>query len=309
MEFCRDFFFPFPYNLGMQAQIVCQGRHLSQEDLSWLRQWLGSNSQWTRSRLARELCQQWDWRNGRGQIKNFAARSFLDKLEGRGLVVLPPVRPINHTGSRCDEPVAIDWPRDPICGTLGELEPLEWIVAKTRQPEVGRFDSYLRLYHYLGLRVVGENIKYVVRDGQGRDLACLLFGAAAWRARARDQFIGWDQTQRAARLHYLTNNTRYLILPWVKVAGLASRVLSQALERLSGDWQSKYGHPIYLVESFVEQGRFSGTCYRAANWLRVGQTLGRGRQGRNPRDPTEPIKDVYVYPLSGHFRRHLLGAA
>jgi uncharacterized protein DUF4338 len=293
----------------MQAQIVCQGRHLSGEDLSWLRDWVGSNPQWTRTRLARELCQQWDWRNGRGQIKNFAARSFLDKLEGRGLLSLPALRPINHPGRRWDERVEIDWPTDPISGTLGELEPLEWVMPKASQPEARRFNGYLKHYHYLGLRVVGENIQYVVRDRQGRDLAGLLFGAAAWRATARDQFIGWDQTQRAARLHYLTNNTRFLILPWVKVAGLASRVLSQAVMRLSGDWQSKYGHPIYLVESFVERGRFGGTCYRAANWLRVGQTLGRGRQGRNPMEPTEPIKDVYVYPLTGQFRRLLLGAA
>jgi hypothetical protein len=140
----------------MQAQIVCQGRHLSGEDLSWLRDWIGSNSQWTRSRLARELCQQWDWRNGRGQIKNFAARSFLDKLEGRGLLCLPALRPTNHPGRRWDEPVAIDWPTEPISGCLGELEPLEWIMPKAGQPEARRFDGYLKHYHYLGLRVVGD---------------------------------------------------------------------------------------------------------------------------------------------------------
>ena len=158
----------------------------------------------------------------------------------------------------------------------------------------------------LGLRVVGENMKYLVRDQQGRDLAGWLFGAAAWRATARDQRIGWDQTPRAARRPYLANNTRYLILPWVQVAGLASHLLSQAAQRVSRDWQKKYGHPIYLLESFVEAGRFEGTCYRAANWLCVGQTCGRGRQGPNPMEPTQPRKDIYLYPLTRHFRRHLL---
>jgi hypothetical protein len=205
--------------------------------------------------------------------------------------------------------VPIDWPTGPIREPLRELQPLQWIVPSSGSTEAKRFDGYLRTYHYLGLRVVGQNMKYLARDKQGRDLACLLFGAAAWRTTARDQFIGWDQTQRAAGLHYLANNTRYLILPWVQVAGLASHLLSQAARRLSPDWQKKYGHPLYLLESFVESGRFRGTCYRAANWLCVGQTRGRGRQGPNPLEPREPHKDIYLYPLHRHFRRHLLRAA
>jgi len=185
---------------------------------------------------------------------------------------------------------------------------MQWIVPLAGTPEAKRFDAYLQCYHYLGLRVVGQNMKYLVRDKQGRDLACLLFGAAAWRAGARDQFVGWDQTQRAAALHCLANNTRYLILPWVKVTGLASHLLSQVARRLSQDWQHKYGHPIYLLESFVERGRFRGTCYRAANWRCVGQTQGRGRQGASPMKRTEPAKDIYLYALTRHFRRHLLAA-
>jgi hypothetical protein len=192
---------------------------------------------------------------------------------------------------------------------VGELGPLQWIVPLAGTPEAKRFDAYLQCYHYLGLRIVGENIRFLVRDKQSRDLACLLFGAAAWRAGARDQFVGWDETQRAARLHYLTNNTRYLILPWVKVTGLASQLLSQVVRRLSQDWQHKYGHPLYLLESFVERGRFEGTCYRAANWRCVGPTQGRGRQGDNPTKRTEPVKDIYLYPLTRHFRRHLLAPA
>ena len=294
----------------MEPELVCQGRRVSCEQLLWLGQWIADHPQWTRKRLARELCQEWDWRNGRGQIKDFAARAFLEKLAARGLVVLPALQlQHSHPRPKADGPVLVDWPTDPISEPLWVLAPLQWIVPVAGRPEAKRFDAYVQGYHYLGLRVVGQNMKYLVRDKQGRELACLLFGAAAWRAGARDQFVGWDQRQRAAALHYLANNSRYLILPWVKVSGLASHLLGQVARRLSQDWQHKYGHPIHLLESFVERGRFRGTCYRAGNWVCVGQTQGRGRQGANPLKPTEPAKDVYLYPLTRHFRRHLLGAA
>lgn len=294
----------------MELEVVCQGRRISSEQLLWLRQWIADRPQWSRKRLSRELCQEWDWRNARGQIKDFAARAFLEKLAARGLLILPALQ-LQRSHRRPKPPGAapINWPTNPISEPVRELAPLQWILPLAGTPEAKGFDAYLQRYHYLGLRVVGQNMKYLVRDKQGRDLACLLFGAAAWRARARDQFVGWDQTQRAAALPYLSNNTRYLILPWVKVPGLASHLLSQVARRLSPDWQHKYGHPIYLLESFVERGRFRGTCYRAANWLCVGQTRGRGRQGANPMEPTEPAKDVYLYPLSRHFRRHLLETA
>jgi hypothetical protein len=294
----------------MESDLICQGRRVMAEELVWLRQWIGDHSQWSRKRLSRELCQEWDWRNGRGQIKDFAARAFLEKLAARGLLVLPALQMLrSHPRPQADGVVPIRWPTDPISEPLRELAPLQWIVPAAGTPEGKRFDDYLRRYHYLGLRVVGQNMKYLVRDKQGRDLACLLFGAAAWRTRARDQFIGWDQTQRTAALGYLSNNTRYLIVPWAKIPGLASHLLSQVVGRLSQDWQDKYGHPIYLLESFVERGRFRATCYRAANWQCVGQTQGRGRQGNDPMKPTEPAKDVYLYPLSRHFRRQLLEAA
>lgn len=292
------------------AEILCQGRCLTSDQLVELRHWIAEHPQWSRKRLSRELCLQWDWRNGCGQLKDFAAGSLLEKLEARGLVVLPPRQTQRrHPRPKPDIPVAIHWPTEWICGRLPDLQPLQWILPTAGSPEARGFAAYLQVYHYLGLRVVGENMKYLVRDPQGRDLACLLFGAPAWRAGARDQFLGWDQSQRAAGLPYLTNNTRYLVLPWVKVLGLASHLLSQVCRRLSEDWQEKYGHPIYLVESFVEPGRFAGICYRAANWLCVGQTRGRGRQGPHPLAPTEEIKEVYVYPLSRQFRQHLVEGA
>jgi hypothetical protein len=294
----------------MERELMCQGRPVSGEQLAWLRQWIGEHPQWSRKRLARELCEHWDWRNGRGQIKDFAARAFLEKLAGRGLLVLPALQlQRSHPRPKATGPLEVCWPTEPLAQGLRALAPLQWVLPVAGTPEAKRFDAYLQRYHYLGLRVVGQNLKYLVRDKQGRDLACLLFGAAAWQARARDQFVGWDQRQRTAALHHLTNNTRYLILPWVKVPGLASHLLSQVVRRLSEDWQNKYGHRIHLLESFVECGRFKGTCYRAANWRHVGQTRGRGRQGPNPLKPMEPPKDIYVYPLSGDFRQHLLGMA
>jgi hypothetical protein len=296
----------------MPAEVIevrCQGWSLGSSQLEWLRGWVGEHIQWSRKRLSRELCIQWDWRNGRGQLKDFAARSLLEKLEVRGLLILPPLQTQrSHPRPKADLPIAIDWPTEAIGGPLSALEPLQWILPAAGSQQATRFRAYLQSYHYLGLRVAGENMPYLVCDRQGRDLACLLFGAPAWRTSARDRFLGWDQSQRAAGLRYLANNSRYLILPWVKVAGLSSCLLSQVRRRLSGDWQVKYGHPIYLVESFVEAGRFAGTCYRAANWMRVGQTQGRGRQGPNPLAATEEIKDVYLCPLTGQFRQHLLAS-
>lgn len=291
------------------AEVLCQGRRLSPDQLCWLRQWIADHPQWSRKRLSRELCQHWDWRNERGQLKDFAACSLLEKLEARSWVVLPDLR-TQHSRPRPkpDQSPPIDGPTAWVCGCLEDIQPLQWIVPTPGSDEAKGFDRYLAHCHYLGLRVVGENMKYLVRDHQGRDLACLLFGAPAWQAGARDVFLGWDQSQRAAGLQYLANNTRYLILPWVKVRGLAAYLLGQVSRLVSQDWQLKYGHPIYLLESFVEQGRFTGTCYRAANWLCVGQTQGRGRQGLNPSAPTEPIKDVFLYPLIGRLRQRLLAA-
>ena len=147
-------------------------------------------------------------------------------------------------------------------------------------------------------------MKYLVRDRHGRDLACLLFGSAAWKTKPRDQFIGWSHEARARNLLWITNNTRFLILPWVRVPHLASHVLGRIIRRLRTDWQVKYGHPVHLVETFVERDRFVGTCYKAANWICVGSTKGRSRQDRY-NTLVLPVKDIYLYPLIAHFREAL----
>jgi hypothetical protein len=159
-----------------------------------------------------------------------------------------------------------------------------------------RWAFYLTRYHYLGLRVVGENVGYLARDEGGRDLACLLFGAAAWRCASRDEALGWSEEQRREQLGRVAGNTRFLILPWVKVPHLASHLLGRVVRRIGADWRERYGHDLDWLESFVERGRFRGTCYRAANWRRVGVTQGRSRQDRERRLQV-PVKEVYLYRL------------
>jgi hypothetical protein len=167
------------------------------------------------------------------------------------------------------------------------------------------FQFLLQRHHYLGHRnCVGENLKYLVRERHGRPVACLLFGSAAWQCQPRDAFIGWTPQARRSHLPWLTNNTRFLILPWVRVPHLASHILSRVTRRLSGDWQDKYGHPIHLLETFVQRDRFAGTCYRAAGWIALGATTGRGRNGPG-RAPHGPLKEVYLHPLGVDFRRRL----
>jgi hypothetical protein len=291
----------------MESDLICQGRSVSAAELDWLRGALATHRDWSRKRLARELCHRWQWRTPQGRLKDFAARSLLLKLEARGWLRLPPLREQYRT--RRWELTAPSNPVPPVAvrieQSLASLQPLRWSLALAGSLEEGRLHEHLREHHYLGLRVVGENLKYLVQTREGQDVACLLFGAAAWQSAVRDQFIGWTAAQRAQGLSQVVNNTRFLILPWVRVPGLASHVLSRATRRLSGDWQRKYGHPVWLVETFVEQDRFAGTSYLGANWQPIGQTQGRGRQGPDPRVCSTSIKQVWVYALHRHFRQRL----
>lgn len=290
----------------MQEEIACQGRSVSAAELMWLRDWIENHWQWSRHRLALELCRQWRWSSSTGRLKNFAARSFLMKLEQRGLISLPPVREMMRRRSWIKSFEArIDFVPEPITATLSDLLPLKISMCSTGSPEESLFRSYLATHHYLGFgKTVGENLQYLMQDRQGRDLACLLFGSAAWKIQDRDRFIGWDDGARAKHLNWITNNTRFLILPWIKVPHLASHILSKILRRVSIDWEGKYGHPVHLVETFVERDRFRGTCYKAANFLYAGETKGRSRQDRN-QTLSVPVKDIYLYPLHRNFREVL----
>jgi hypothetical protein len=271
-----------------------QGREISREQIAWLRQWLAANPGWSRKRLARELCGEWGWRDGAGRVKDFAARSFLMKLEERNLIRLPAVRAQYRLGRREKKPPRQEAPA--VVSTLADLQPIEIAMVEHGSPQAQRWASYLTHDHYLGLRVVGENLGYLARDRFGRDLAVLLFGAPAWRCAARDRHLGWSQTERAAGLAHLANNTRFLILPQVRVPHLASHLLAKIARRIDADWRTKYGHGLQWLETFVEHERFAGTCYRAANWRCVGLTQGRSRQDQQ-HTLQVPRKAVYLYEL------------
>lgn len=290
----------------MEAEQVIQGRLLRTEDLGLIRHWLVSEPGWNRTRLSRELCEHWGWRNGAGRLKDMACRTLLLKLERSGQIRLPsrkgPASP-NASRNRAALPVPCD--RTPIEGALADLQPLRIEALGQSHPDGALWRFLLQRHHYLGLRnSVGENLKYMASDRAGRPLACLLFGAAAWKAKARDEWIGWTVAQRERALPGVANNTRFLVLPWVRVPHLASHILGSVARRLDADWHGKYGHRIALLETFVDRDRFRGTCYRAAGWLHVGATAGRSR---NDRDQTlsVPVKDIYLRPLHGDCRRRL----
>ena len=289
----------------MSTEMVIQGRSIGPDELERVRRLLGEHPTWNRTRLSRELCAAWNWRNDQGLLKDMACRTLLLKLEQRGWIALPPRRnpPIN--GARNRALPRLDHDRSPVVGELRELLPLSVRPVDAEADERAIFKSLIAQHHYLGLRnTVGENLKYLIRDPRGRLLGALLFGSAAWQTQPRDAFIGWSVSARRAGLSRITNNTRFLIPEWVHVPHLASHILARVSRRIDADWQTKYGHRIHLLETFVDRDRFRGTCYRAANWIRVGQTQGRTRNGARGA-PSAPVKDVYVYPLSKNFREEL----
>jgi hypothetical protein len=255
------------------------------------------------------LATRWDWRNGAGVLKDMAARTLLVKLAQRGLIGLPARRQVPTNRMRCGPPLTLEWsePGQAVTGELGPLEPLSLQEVSAESAARAWVKAALVRFHYLGFGgVVGENLQYVVRDAQNRPLACLVFGAAAWKCQDRDRFIGWTAEQRQKHLARVANNTRFLILPWVRVPALGSWMLGRVAARIGRDWQAKYGHPVVVLETFVEQSRFRGTVYRAANWQWVGRTQGRSRQDRHSCLPVA-VKDIYLYPLRRDFRQALQG--
>jgi hypothetical protein len=291
----------------MDQTLIVQGRRLDGPELEKLRHWVSGHVGWSRRRLSVELASRWDWRNGAGQLKDMAARTLLLKLHQRGLLALPPRRQAPTNRMRClpSELPQAEQPHEAISGGLEELGALQVREVSRDAAERAWVKGALGRYHYLGFNgAVGENLQYVVADSQGRRLACLVFGAAAWKCQDRDQFIGWSAEQREGNLALIANNTRFLILPSVRVRRLGSWILGQIRRRISQDWQAKYGHRIVLLESFVEQARFRGTVYRAANWQRVGVTRGRTRQDRHTCIEVA-VKDIYLYPLCRGFRQVL----
>ena len=298
---------------SMTGVIVVQGRELSAEDIGQMQRLLGEHPDWGRSRLSQELCRRWDWRNANGRLKDMAARTLLLKLERSGHIQLPVRQRPSPNGFRNRNVLSTLAPSmsvvapasEPIRGVLVDLQPLSVSVVAPASADMHLFNGLLAGHHYLGHRnTVGENLRYLVRDRIGRPVACALFGSAAWKCADRDDYIGWDRLTRERNLQRLSNNTRFLILPWVVIPHLASHVLGLIARRIRADWQTKYGHPVDALETFVDRERFHGTCYRAANWLRLGATQGRTRNDRE-HSIRAAVKDVYLYPLGADFRQRL----
>jgi hypothetical protein len=294
--------------------ICLQGRRFTSADLATVRALIDQHPEWHRSALSQALCQRWHWRNDAGQLKDIAARALLRKLHAKGWIQLPPAqrRPAQPPRPRPPRPAPdqrelFATTPAPIDGPLAPLQPLRWTLAHNPGPR-RRVRQLLAQYHYRGFHgPVGENVQYLIHDAQGREIAAMVFGAAAWQVAVRDQFIGWSPAQRQARLPLVTNQQRFLILPWVRVPHLASHLLAQATRRLAADWQARYGHRVCLVETFVETDRFAGTAYRAAGWQCLGTTTGRTRQDRHHTLQT-PVKSVWVQPLHRAFAQHLCAA-
>jgi hypothetical protein len=291
----------------MRLPTTLQGRPFGPEALAQIQGLLADHPQWSRYRVSRELAALWNWRTPQGQLKDMAARTLLLKLEQHGWIGLPPRRRPSPTRSgharRHDE-----WVLDqsPVSGSLEQMVPLQLyeVSSPDRRPWRAQLEACLDRHHYLGYRSrVGHNLQYWVCDRRERPVACVVFGAPAWQCAARDQWIGWSAAQRAQRLGWIVNNTRFLILPWVRVPHLASHILGRVSRQVRHDWQAKYQQPLWLLETFVDRQRFAGTCYRAANWIHLGSTKGRGRQGDNGQWTS--LKDVYVWPLHRNFRRYL----
>jgi len=280
-----------------------RARQLGIRDIRFIQALISKHYQRGRSHISRQLCESWQWIQPNGKLKECAARDLLLRLEEQGFIELPPrLRPKNNLKKKSFNQVPL-FVKEQIDGSAGEY-------AEPYIQLVGAQDSYLwdyltHHYHYLGLpKLVGEYQRHLVFIGV-QVVACLAWASAAWKVKARDRFIGWDEPTKRRNLHLIANNTRFLILPWVKVKYLASKALSLSIRRLRADWEKAYGHPVYLAETFVDISRFEGTCYRAANWRCVGQTKGSAKRGNNYQYHGRP-KAIYLYPLHSQFRRFLL---
>ena len=291
----------------MTVEFRYRGRKISQEDILYIRALIEQHPQESRRTLSTKLCEAWQWRQANGALRDMVCRGLLLMLDRAGQIKLPPVSYVRHNplARRArPEPVQVD--TTPIEGRLCHLQPLEFeLVRRTRKERL--WNSLLEEHHYLGYeQPVGEHLKYLVL-GQGRPVACLAWSSAPRHLGSRDRYIGWSAEERRRNVRFLAYNTRFLILPWVKVEHLASHILGRLASRISADWQRIYGHPIYFLETFVDPERFRGTCYRAANWVVLGKTTGRGKQC-NSYVPNRSIKEVLGYPLTKQFRELLMGA-
>jgi hypothetical protein len=292
----------------MAAQLKYRGRTVTNTDLEFIRRLISENPGLSRRALSAKLCEAWDWRQPNGALCGMVCRGLMLQLHRGGHIELPPVRwvnpnPLARRSAERDKPAPVLIDQTPLESTLSSVRPLEFQQVR-RTAEERLFNGLLQRYHYLGYaHPVGEQLKYVVYS-QNRPIACLGWSSAPRHLGPRDRFIGWSAEARRKNIRFLAYNTRFLILPFVKVKHLGSHILACMSHQLPVDWERIYGHPVYYLETFVDPGRFRGTSYRAANWICHGLTRGVGKDSRDNK-PNRPLKQVFGYPLTKDFRRRL----
>jgi len=282
-----------------------RGRDFTERDIDFVREFVTARPGLNRRALSLALCEAWQWKQANGAPRDMVCRGLLLSLHRAGHIALPAARPANPQQNKAhrSRPAPLVPDNRPVQGPLRQLGELRLELVRRTGPEP-LFNSLLEQYHYLGYeQPVGEHLKYVV-SAKGQIVACAAFTSAVRHIGVRDRFIGWDAAQRRRNLKLIAYNTRFLILPWVKVPHLASHLLSRMSNRIAEDWQRVYAHPVYLLETFVDGERFRGTCYRAANWIEVGRTTGRGKNDSTNK-ANRSLKDVFVYPLERRFRERL----
>lgn len=279
------------------------GRLFPPEELERIRRLIASEAKLNRAQLSRVVCDELDWRMANGGPKEMSCRVAMLKMHREGLITLPPPLKRNGNGRVRVTLTSASDPQPPISAAAGELEPLRFWIVKT-PPDSALWNELIERHHYLGYTPLpGAQLRYVVFSG-ARLLAALGFAAAAWALAPRDRFIGWTAEQRKRNLRFVVNNARFLIPPWIPSPNLASKLLGMAARRLPDDWEQRYGYRPLLLETFVDASRYRGTCYRAANWVDVGVTQGRGKLDREKRRAL-PVKRIFLYPLDPSFRDRL----
>jgi hypothetical protein len=290
---------------GMDCVLRYRGKDITAQEVEFIRNFIAQHPALSRRALSTQLCRAWNWVQANGRLRSMVCRGMMLALHRAGQIQLPPVRklmPNPLASRRPPAPLArAGW--EPIQGAVRELGPLE-IRQVRRTPEERLFGSLIQAHHYLAYtQPVGEHLKHLVY-ARGTPIACLAWSSAPRHLGPRDRFIGWTAAQRRAGIDLLAYNCRFLILPWAKVPGLASHVLGRVAEGISADWQRLYQHPIYLLETFIDPERFQGACYRAANWIYLGLSTGRGKDDQTKR-VNRSRKELWVYPLAEDFRARL----
>src|SRR5580693_7982070 len=281
-----------------------RGRTVTTEEIDFIRRLITDYPTASRRRLSEKLCEAWQWKQAHGAPRDMVCRGLLLMLDRAGQIELPGIRfrPPNPLARRA-RPQAMLIDTTPLNGALADIRPVSLQqVRKTADEPL--FNSLMEQHHYLGYeQPVGEHLKYLVW-AQGRPIACMAWSSAPRHLSSRDRYIGWSAEARRRNIRFIAYNTRFLILPWIKVPHLASHILGRVTNALPGDWERMYSHPVYFAETFIDPGRFRGTCYRAANWVLMGRTTGRGKAS-NSYIPNRSIKEILGLALTRRFRELL----